>query len=410
MEVMMENFTYCAPTKVVFGKESELQCGDLIKTLGCTKVLIHFGGKSAVKSGLLDRVCDTLKKSGLQYIKLGGVVPNPQLSLVREGINLCKKENVDFVLAVGGGSVIDSSKAICYGLANDFDVWKVYDKSAVPTKFFPLGSILTIAAAGSEMSNSSVISNGTIKRGANYEMSRPLFAIMNPKLTTTLPKFQTMCGCTDIIMHTLERWFGKDGKYSEVTDSVAEGLIGTVMENAQILMDNPQDYDARAEIMWSGSLSHNGLTACGNGLGDWATHQLGHELSGMFGYTHGASLSAVWGTWAHYVYKEHPERFAKLACEVLGIFPPEQEENEDLFEDELTTDEMDSLALEGINAMKAFFKSIDMPTSINELGKVITDEEVEQLAKNCSFNKTRTIGQFKTLEYKDMIKIYSAAR
>jgi len=406
----MENFTYCAPTNIVFGKESELRCGELIKSLGGTKILVHFGGKSAISSGLIDRVCDTLKKAGLQYIKLGGVVPNPQLSLVREGIALCKKEHVDFVLAVGGGSVIDSSKAICYGLANDFDVWKIYEKTAVPTKFFPLGTIVTIAAAGSEMSNSSVISNGAIKRGANYDMSRPLFSIMNPQLTSTLPKFQTMCGCVDIIMHTLERWFAKDAKYSEVTDSIAVGIINTVMENAQILMDDPKDYDARAEIMWSGSLSHNGLTACGNGLGDWSCHQLGHELGGMFGYTHGASLSAVWGTWAKYVYKEHPERFAKLACEVLGVTSPEQEENEDLFEDDLTVDEIESLALEGIHAMENFFKSIDMPTSINALGKVITDAEVKQLATNCSFNKTRTIGQFKTLKYEDMLKIYSKAR
>lgn len=406
----MNNFTYYTPTKVVFGKKTEEQCGELIKTAGGTRVLIHFGGKSAIKSGLIDKVCTTLEKVGLTFVKLGGVVPNPQLSLVREGISLCKKEHVDFILAVGGGSVIDSSKAICYGLANDFDVWKVYDKTATPTKFFPLGTLVTIAAAGSEMSNSSVISNGTDKKGSNNDISRPLFAIMNPELTITLPKYQTMCGCTDIIMHTLERWFAKDGEYSDLTDTFAEGVITTVMDNALLLKENPEDYDARAEIMWSGSLSHNGLTGCGNGLGDWSCHQLAHELSGMYGYTHGASLAAIWGTWARYVYKEHPERFTKLALEVLRVDAPEQQADEDLFEDDLTQDEMESLALEGIVAMEAFFKSLDMPTSLTELGKKISDQDVEKLAFNCSYGKKRTIGQFKTLTFDDMQKIYSKAR
>ncbi|OJF76940.1 MAG: NADH-dependent alcohol dehydrogenase [Treponema sp. CETP13] len=406
----MENFTYQVPTKVVFGQDAESQCGELIKEAGGTKVLVHFGGHSAVKSGLIDRVCKTLTDSGIKYVKLGGVVPNPQLSLVREGIQLCKAEKVDFVLAVGGGSVIDSSKAICYGLGNDFDVWEIYEKKATPTKFFPLGTIVTIAAAGSETSNSSVITNGKEKRGTNYEMSRPLFSIMNPELTKTLPIHQTMCGCVDIMMHTLERWFGADGKYSELTDSIAEGLLSTVMENALILKETPKDYEARAEIMWAGSLSHNGLTGCGNGIGDWSCHQLGHELSGMFGYTHGATLASIWGTWARYVYKEHPERFAKLACDVLGIVPAEQKENEDLYEDDLTTEEIESIALEGISAMEDFFKSLDMPTSIHELGTELTDAQIDQLAINCSFNKTRTIGQFKQLDVNDMRQIYSKAR
>lgn len=406
----MENFTFQVPTKVVFGKDAESQCGELIKNSGGTKVLVHFGGHSAVKSGLIDRICKTLTDREIEYVKLGGVVPNPQLSLVREGIQLCKTEKVDFVLAVGGGSVIDSAKAICYGLGNDFDVWKVYEQTAVPTKFFPLGCILTIAAAGSETSDSSVITNETIKKGTSYEMSRPLFAIMNPELTRTLPVYQTMCGCTDIIMHTLERWFGADGKYSELTDSIAEGILTTVMDNALILKENPEDYDARSEIMWAGSLSHNGLTGCGNGMGDWASHQLGHELSGMFGYTHGATLASVWGSWARYVYKSHPERFAKLACDVLGIVPAEQEENADLYEDELTKEELESIALEGIEAMENFFRTIDIPVSIHELGTDLSDDQVAELAKKCSNNGKRSIGQFKTLNMSDIQKIYSTAR
>ena len=276
--VRVKNFEYFTPTKVVFGKDAEAQTGSLIQAQNCKKVLVHFGGSSAKKSGLLDRVFTSLKTAGIEYVTLGGVVPNPRLSKVYEGIELCKKEKVDFILAVGGGSVIDSAKAIGYGMANECDVWNLYEGKVKATGCLPVGVILTIAAAGSEMSNSSVITNenGWLKRGYSSDYGRCKFAIMNPELTYTLPQYQTESGCTDILMHTMERYFTTE-RSMEVTDNISEGLMRSVIHNAKILMDEPQDYNARAEIMWAGSLSHNGLTGCGS-VGDWASHQLEHEL------------------------------------------------------------------------------------------------------------------------------------
>ncbi|MCI1208965.1 MAG: iron-containing alcohol dehydrogenase [Treponema sp.] len=394
----MNDFSYFTPTKVVFGKKTETETGKLVKAFGGTRVLVHFGGKSAQKTGLLDRVCKSLAQSGIFYVKLGGVVPNPRLSLVRTGIELCKKEKIDFILAVGGGSVIDSGKAIAYGAATAGDVWDIYLKKTEPTACLPIGTVLTIAAAGSEMSDSSVITNeeGMIKRGYSNDLCRCRFAVMNPELTETLPDYQTMCGCTDIIMHTLERWFGKDGTYSELTDSLAEGLLKTVMHNACILKENPLDYTARAEIMWAGSLSHNGLTGCGNGAGDWATHQMGHEITSLFGTPHGASLAAVWASWARYVYKEHEDRFAKLAEDVMGILPEHDET-------------LEETALEGISAMEEFFREIGMPTTLHEISADMADTQIQELAEKCTFRQTRTIGQFKTLNFEDIKKIYKAA-
>ena len=277
----MLNFEYYTPTKVVFGKDTEKQAGELVKAFGGTKVLVHFGGQSAKKSGLLDRICNSLEEAGLSYVTLGGVVPNPHLSKVYEGIELCKKEGVDFILAVGGGSVIDSGKAIGYGVANEGDVWDFYAKKRTAKACLPIGAVLTIAAAGSEMSNSSVITNedGWLKRGYNDDVSRCKFAVMNPELTYTLPAYQTASGCVDILMHTMERYFTK-AENTMLTDSVAEGLMRTVIYNAKVLAEDPENYDARAQVMWAGSLSHNGLTGCGT-EGDWASHQLEHELGGM---------------------------------------------------------------------------------------------------------------------------------
>ena len=289
----MNNFTFYAPTKVVFGKGTESQVGALVAAQNCKKVLLHYGSGSVKKTGLLDRVKKSLDESGISYVELGGVVPNPRLSLVREGIALCKKEGVDFLLAVGGGSVIDSAKAIGYGCANDFDVWDIFERKNQPKACLPVGVVLTIAAAGSEMSNSAVITNedGWKKRGSNSDTCRPKFAIMNPELTMTLPEYQTMCGSTDILMHTMERYFTSQGNM-ELTDSIAEGLMRTVISNTKILLKNPKDYDARAEIMWASSLSHNDLTGLGNGGNDFASHRLEHELGGMFDVAHGAGLAA----------------------------------------------------------------------------------------------------------------------
>ena len=393
----MINFTYYAPTKVVFGKDTESQVGDEIKKLGYKKVLVHFGGGSAKKSGLLDRVYASLDKAGIGHVSLGGVKPNPRLSLVREGIELCKKEGVDFILAVGGGSAIDSAKAIGYGITNEGDVWDLYLAKKTAVACAPIGCVLTIAAAGSETSNSSVITdeNGGHKRAYNDDIARPKFAIMNPELTYTLPEYQTMSGVVDILMHTLERYFTNDKKV-DLIDRMSEGLMVSVIENAPILLKNPKDYDARAEIMWAGSLSHNGLTGTGR-TGDFASHQLEHELSGMFDVAHGAGLSAVWPSWARYVYKQDIARFAQFAARVMGVqmnyFNPEE------------------TALKGIDAMESFFRSINMPVTISELGiKDITDAQIDEMVAKCSWKGQRKIGQFVKLDQNDMKKIYEMAK
>ena len=394
----MRSFEYFAPTKVIFGKDSHLQIGDILKKENCHKVLIHYGGKSAVASGLIDEVSGCLTDAGIDFVTLGGVVPNPRLSKVREGIELCKKENVDFILAVGGGSVIDSAKAIGYGVANPWtDVWNFYLKTEVPTACLPIGVIPTIAASGSEMSNSSVITNedGWLKRGAaKCDLCRPKFALMNPKLTYSLPQYQTESGCVDILMHTMERYF-VNIETMEITDSISESLMQTVIYNARILMREPDNYTTRAEIMWAGSLSHNGLTGCGTGGGDWACHQLEHELGGLYDVTHGAGLAAIWGSWARYVYDVNPERFAQFATNVFDI---------------PCGLDFEKTALAGIEAMEDFFRSIKMPVSLHELGLDLDDQQIHELAFKCSYEDTRTIGVFKQLNMKDMEKIYTMAR
>lgn len=391
----MQNFNYYAPTRVVFGKGAENEVGKLIKEQNCKKVLVHYGGGSVIRSGLLDRVYTSLEAEGIAYTTLGGVVPNPRLSKVREGIELCQREGVDFILAVGGGSVIDSSKAIGYGLTNEGEVWDFYTKKCTATACLPIGTILTIAAAGSEMSDSSVITNedGWIKRGYSSNYCRCKFAILNPELTYTLPDYQTQSGCVDIMMHTMERYLNHSTNM-EMTDGISEALICTVMKNSRILKQDPTNYEARAEVMWAGSLSHNGLTGCGTDGGDWASHQLEHELGGMFDVAHGAGLAAVWGSWARYVYKDRADRFAKLAENVLMV--PHD-------------DNLEKTALAGIEAMEDYYRSVDMPTSLRELGIEPTEEQIQELADKCSFQNTRTIGKVKVLNREDIAKIYRMA-
>lgn len=391
-----ENFEYFTPTKVIFGKNAEQEIGTLIKTFSAKKVLIHYGGGSVIKSGLLDRVCASLTEARIAYITLGGVVPNPRLSKVYEGIDLCRREQADFILAIGGGSVIDSAKAIGYGVANDGDVWDFYEKKRTASACLPIGAILTIAAAGSEMSNSSVITNenGWLKRGYSNNLSRCKFAIMNPELTYTLPDYQTQSGCVDIMMHTLERYLNQSGNM-EMTDGISEALLRTVMKNAKILKTDPNNYEARAEVMWAGSLSHNGLTGCGTDGGDWASHQLEHELGGMFDVAHGAGLAAVWGSWARYVFHDRIDRFAKLAANVLMLTP---------------TDDPTQNALAGIEAMEAHFHSVGMPTSIHDLGIDLSEEQIMTLADKCSFGRTRTIGIVRKLDTEDIANIYRMAK
>lgn len=391
----MQNFNYYAPTRVVFGKGTENEVGKLIKEQNCKKVLVHYGGGSVIRSGLLDRVYTSLGAEGIAYTTLGEVVPNPRLSKVREGIELCQREGVDFILAVGGGSVIDSSKAIGYGLTNEGDVWDFYAKKRTASACLPIGTILTISAAGSEMSDSSVITNedGWIKRGYSSNYCRCKFAILNPELTYTLPDYQTQSGCVDIMMHTMERYLNHSTNM-EMTDGISEALIRTVMKSSRILKQDPTNYEARAEVMWAGSLSHNGLTGCGTDGGDWASHQLEHELGGMFDVAHGAGLAAVWGSWARYVYKDRADRFAKLAENVLMV--PHN-------------DTPEKTALAGIEAMEDYYRSVDMPTSLRELGIEPTEEQIQELADKCSFQNTRTIGKVKVLNREDIAKIYRMA-
>ncbi len=393
----MFDFKYFTPTKVLFGKNTEDKVADLIQEFGGKKVLIHYGGGSVIRSGLMQRVTDKLDAAGIAYVKLGGAVPNPRLSLVYEGIELCKKEGVDFLLAVGGGSAIDSAKAIGYGLMNEGDVWDLYDYKKQAKASMPLGVILTLAATGSEMSDSSVITKeeGLVKRGYSSDFGRPKFAILNPELTMTLPDYQTACGCTDIMMHTMERYFTNGGNM-ELTDSMAEALLRTVKENAIILARDPKNYDARAEVMWAGSLSHNGLTGCGNDGGDWMTHKLEHELGGLYDVAHGAGLAAIWGSWARYVYKNCLPRFKRYAINVMGITPNAGSDEE--------------IALKGIEAMEDFYREIKMPTNLRELGVNATEDDLKLMAHKCAIGVNGGKGSARFLKEEDMYEIYKMSR
>ena len=393
---MNGDFTLYTPTKIVFGHRTEERVGELVRAFGGSRVLIHYGGGSAVRSGLIARVEASLDAAGVFHVSLGGVVPNPQLEKVYEGIELAKANDVDFILAVGGGSVIDSAKAICYALGEpEYDVKDLYEHTRQAKAFFPLGVVLTIAAAGSEMSDSSVISYENKKRGYNSDLCRPKFAIMDPELTLTLPDYQTCAGCSDIMMHTMERYF-TNGAKMEITDALAEGLLRTVMKYASILHVDPQNYQARAEIMWASSLSHNGLTGCGNDGNDFASHRLEHELGALYDVTHGAGLTAVWPSWARYVYKNCLPRFVKFAVNVMGVAPA-------------ATDEETALA--GIAAMESYFSSIGMPVTIKELlGRVISEEEVLLLARNCALATGGKVGNAMVLNEADMANIYRMAK
>ena len=393
----MRDFNYYAPTEVVFGEHSEEQVAFLVKKYGGTKVLVHYGGQSAVRSGLLDKVCNLLRKGGVEYVTLGGVVPNPRLSLAQQGIELCRREGVDFILAVGGGSVIDSSKCIAYGVCFDGDVWDIYLGKAEPVDMLPVAAVLTIPAAGSEMSEASVITNenGDVKLGYSNNLSRPKFAIMNPRRTFTLPPYQTAAGVTDMIMHTMERYFTMDDDMDLTTD-LAEAVMRRMKTAVFDVLKNPEDYRQRAQIMWGGSVAHNGLTGCGVS-DDWATHQLEHELSGMFDVTHGAGLAAIWPSWARYVMHQNLSRFVRFAVNVMDV-------PNDFSDPEGT-------ALKGIEAMERFYHAIGMPINIHELiGRDITDNEIREMTRKCSRDFTATCGCLKVLTADDMEAIYRMAR
>ena len=396
-EKMAFDFSYYSPTKVCFGRKTEEKVGKLVKEFGGKRVLLHYGNGSAVRSGLIERIKSALDSEGIFYTELGGAVPNPRLSLVYEGIELGKKENVDFILAVGGGSAIDSAKAIAYGLAEpEEDVWDLYLHKRTAKACLPLGAVLTISAAGSETSASSVITNWETgeKRSCNSDIARPKFAVMNPELTFGLPDYQTQSGCADIMMHTMERYFTNGGNM-ELTDEIAEGLLRTVIKNALILKEDPLNYEARAEVMWAGSLSHNNLTGCGNNGGDFMSHKIEHELGGMFDVTHGAGLAAIWASWARYVYKNCLSRFVKFAVKVMEVEPAENEEE---------------TALLGISAMEDFYRKIGMPTNMRELGVEPTDEEIEKMAESCMKACGKPSGSAMVLDKEDIVAIYKMAK
>ncbi|CUO91987.1 NADH-dependent butanol dehydrogenase B [[Eubacterium] contortum] len=392
----MINFEFYNPTKVIFGKGVEAEAGKVIKEMGGHKVLVHFGGDYLQKSGTLDRIHQGLTEAGLEYVDLGGVVPNPRLGLVKEGIRLCREEGVDFLLPIGGGSAIDSAKGIGYGLANDFELEDLLLGKTATDKIAPIGCISTIAATGSETSNSMVITieDGMLKRSYNHDCARPKFAIMNPELTYTLPAYQTSSGASDIMMHTMERYF-TNTKDVDLIDRMAEGLLVSVREAALTAVKDPENYEARATLMWAGSLSHNGLTGTGR-VSDFASHKIEHELGGMFDVAHGAGLCAVWGSWARYVYKTNPARFAQFAVRVFDAA-------QNFYDTEAT-------ALKGIEAWENWCRSIGMPTSLRELGVTPTDAQIEEMAEKCVATGGGHVGFFQTLYKEDVIKIFQMAR
>ena len=390
----MKDFNYCAPTRVIFGKNTELEVGKALKNAGATRVLMQYGGGSIKKSGLYDRVVKAIRDEGIELFELGGVQPNPHLSLVRKAIEIVREQKIDYLLAVGGGSAIDSTKATAVGAVYDGDVWDFYCGKAVPKKAMPVGVVLTIPAAGSEGSNSSVITNedGWIKRGLGCDLTRPAFAIYNPELTYSLPAYQTAAGATDIMAHIMERYFTNEPDV-DMTDRLCESVLKTIIRQAPVAVKEPDNYVARAEMMWASTVAHNDFLSCFR-VGDWSSHQLSHELSGMYDATHGAALAVAFPAWMTYVYKHDVQRFCRFAVEVMGV-------EMDFFHPEET-------ALKGIAALRAFFKSIGMPTTLSELG--VPEDKLDVLADKVRRGADGTTGQFVKLTRDDCLKIYQLMR
>lgn len=395
----MQAFDFYCPTKIYFGKGAENRVGEAVKDFGGTRVFLIYGGHSALKSGLIARLEQSLADAGIACESFGGVQPNPRLSHAREGVRRALAFGADFILGVGGGSCIDTAKAVAHGVANpDTDIWDFWSRKAVLTKTSKLGAVLTISAAGSETSDSAVLTNDetTLKRGLNTDLQRPLFAIMNPELTYTLPRFQVGCGVVDIMMHTLDRYFNPGCPTNRMTDEIAEGLLRTVIDAGRIAMQDSHDYEAMSEIMWAGSLSHDNLTGLG-GVKDFSVHQFGHELSGLFDAAHGATLSVMWPQWARYVVDAGPARFAHYGEAVWHLKRGEGESER-------------SFALRAIDTTEEFFRSIDMPTTFTELGiGVLSEEQLRELTERCTFFRTRTVGKFRPLDYDDILAVYRMA-
>lgn len=391
----MQNFRFYNPTEIIFGKETQNQVGEVVKKWGGTKVMLVYGQGSAVKSGLIDGVKKSLKEADVEVIEIAGVQPNPRLALVEEGIAKAIEFGVDFVLAVGGGSAIDTAKGIAHGTANPtVDLWDIWTGKEPLTKSLPIGSILTIAAAGSETSDSAVLTNEALgkKAGINTEFNRPVFAIMNPELTYTLPKYQVACGVVDIMMHTLERYFIPN-QSNEMTDQIAEGVLRTVVKNGAKGYTDSTDYNAMSEIMWCGSLSHNNITGLGRDK-DFCVHKFGHALGAKFDKAHGATLSAVWGAWARYVYQDDYKRFAHFGNAVWGISMEKEED----------------AALAAIEKTIDFFRTLEMPVCLSELlGETQSEEVLWELANDATANGAVKLSKIKELDVNDVYEIFKEA-
>lgn len=391
----MQNFAQYAPTEIIFGKETQHQVGKEVKKWGGNRVFLVYGGGSVKRSGLLKQVEEALEKENFSYEEFGGVKPNPRMAYAQKGLDKAREFGADFILAVGGGSSIDTAKAIAHGVANPGSTLEeIWSGKITLEKTTPVGCILTIAAAGSETSDSAVLTNEETgkKGGISTDLNRPKFAIMNPELTFTLPKYQIACGVVDIMMHTLERYFIPDTK-NQLTDEIAEGLLRVVIENGKKGWMNPEDYDAMSEVMWAGSLSHNGITGLGREK-DFSVHKLGHALGAKYDKAHGATLSAVWGSWAEYVYKSDEKRFAHYAEKVWGV----KEEN------------VTKAAEEGIRRTVSYFQSLEMPVNLEELGiGEVSDEDLREMAMMATQNDTVKLAKIKKLDAEDVYQIFRKA-
>lgn len=390
----MQNFSFFNPCNIVFGKGVENETGKLCKRFGATKVLLHYGGGSIKANGVYDKIVKSIKDAGLSFVELSGVQPNPRLKLAREGIDICKKENVDFVLAVGGGSVIDSSKCIAGGVYVD-DIWEYYMDNSLPIKkTLPIGVVLTIPAAGSESSTGTVITNedNNMKRYVNSEKLIPKFAVMNPEFTFSMPKEQIVYGASDIIAHLMERYFTQT-KSVDLSDRLLESAIITMLRYTPLALANPRNYDIRAEIMWTGTLAHNGLFGMGREE-DWSSHNIEHELSGEYDIAHGAGLSIIFPAWMKYVYKDNVMRFAQFARRVFGI--------------DFTVGEENHAAQEAILQLEMFYKSVGLPIKLHEVE--IGEDKFKKMAERLFVGREHQIGGFKKLKTADVVKIYELAK
>lgn len=389
----MNNFRFYTPTEVVFGKGVEAQTGELAAKYG-SRALLVYGKGSVVRSGLLKSVEDSLAQAGVEYDEFGGAQPNPTLSHAEEGVRAALGFGADIIIAVGGGSAIDTAKGIAHGAANPENaLWDIWTKKVPLTRSLPVGAVLTMPAAGSEMSDSAVLTNTELgkKAGIGTEFNRCRFAVMNPEFGATLPKYQLAAGVVDIMMHTMERYFIPFIK-CDLTDEIAEGLLRTVVKNGAAAISDPTDYDAMAEVFWASSLSHNNLTECGRGK-DFSVHKLGHPLSARFGVTHGASLASVWRAWAEELYPDCPSRFAQYARRVWNVGD---------------ADDM-SAAKEGVERTTAFFRQIGMPVSLSDLNVGITEDDIPQLALDATLNDTLKLSRIRPLTAADVERIYRRA-